>query len=128
VHYVGGCVSAMDMTQWATSMAAYINQPPDPLAVGDGWRDAWHERLDNATLFIEPWLGHQRRDDYWRQGSAAEDYDAIHCPVFAVGGWSDGYRDMVLRIVENVSGPVRGLIDRLSPGVRALLRGEPRGR
>ena len=35
VHYIGGCVSAMDMSQWATSMLAYLNQPPDPLVVGD---------------------------------------------------------------------------------------------
>jgi uncharacterized protein len=110
VHYVGGCVSAMDMAQWATSMLAYLNQPPDPLVVGDRWREAWHERLAGAQPFIASWLSHQRRDEYWRQGSACEDYDAIRCPVFAVGGWSDGYRDMVLRVVEHVSAPVRGLI------------------
>lgn len=110
VHYVGGCVSAMDMAQWATSMLAYLNQPPDPLVVGSRWRAAWHERLAGAQPFIEPWLSHQRRDDYWRQGSACEDYAAIRCPVFAVGGWSDGYRDMVLRVVQHVSAPVRGLI------------------
>ena len=110
VHYIGGCVSAMDMTQWATSMLAYLNQPPDPVVVGDGWRDAWLERLGNARAWIEPWLGHQRRDAYWQQGSACEDYNAIRCPVFAVGGWSDGYRDMVFRIVEHVRSPVRGLI------------------
>jgi uncharacterized protein len=110
VHYIGGCVSAMDMSQWATSMLAYLNQPPDPLVVGDGWRQAWLERLDGAKPFIEPWLSHQRRDAYWQQGSPCEDYGAIHCPVFAVGGWSDGYRDMVFRVVEHVRGPVRGLI------------------
>ena len=110
VHYVGGCVSAMDMTQWATSMLAYLNQPPDPLVVGPGWRQAWLERLHDARPFIEPWLSHQRRDAYWQQGSACEDYGAIRCPVFAVGGWSDGYRDMVFRMVEHVRGPVRGLI------------------
>jgi predicted acyl esterase len=110
VHYVGGCVSAMDMSQWATSMLAYLNQPPDPAVLGPGWREAWHDRLGNAKAFIEPWLGHQRRDAYWQQGSACEDYGAIKCPVFAVGGWSDGYRDMVLRVVEHVTAPVRGLI------------------
>jgi putative CocE/NonD family hydrolase len=110
VHYVGGCVSAMDMSQWATSMLAYLNQPPDPRVVGAGWRHAWLERLEGAKPFIEPWLSHQRRDAYWRQGSACEDYGAIRCPVFAVGGWSDGYRDMVLRVVEHVQAPVRGLI------------------
>jgi uncharacterized protein len=110
VHYIGGCVSGMDMSQWATSMLAYLNQPPDPLVVGDGWREAWLERLDAAQPFIEPWLKHQRRDAYWQHGSACEDYDSIRCAVFAVGGWSDGYRDMVLRVVEHVDGPVRGLI------------------
>jgi uncharacterized protein len=110
VHYIGGAVSPMDMPQWANSMLAYLNQPPDPAVVGDGWREEWHRRLDGANLFIEPWLSHQRRDEYWRQGSACERYDAIRCPVFAVGGWSDGYRDMVLRVVEHVSAPVRGLI------------------
>jgi putative CocE/NonD family hydrolase len=110
VHYIGGCVSAMDMSQWATSMLAYLNQPPDPEVVGAGWRDAWLERCREAKPFIEPWLGHQRRDTYWQQGSACEDYGAIRCPVFAVGGWSDGYRDMVFRIVEHVRSPARGLI------------------
>jgi putative CocE/NonD family hydrolase len=110
VHYIGGTVSAMDMPQWATSMLAYLNQPPDPAVAGGGWREQWHRRLEGASRFLEPWLGHQRRDDYWRQGSACERYDAIRCPVFAVGGWSDGYRDMVLRVVEHVSAPVRGLI------------------
>src|SRR6201996_3195345 len=110
VHYLGGTVSPMDMPQWATSMLAYLNQPPDPAVVGEGWREQWHRRLDGATLWIEPWMRHQRRDRYWRQGSACEHYEAIRCPVFAVGGWSDGYRDMVLRVVEHVSAPVRGLI------------------
>jgi putative CocE/NonD family hydrolase len=110
VHYIGGCVSAMDMTQWATSMLAYLNQPPDPEVIGAGWRQAWLERLDGAKAFIEPWLSHQRRDAYWQQASACEAYDAIRCPVFAVGGWSDGYRDTVLRLVEHLRGPVRGLI------------------
>jgi putative CocE/NonD family hydrolase len=110
VHYVGGCVSAMDMSQWATSMLAYLNQPPDPRVLGARWREAWLERLQGARPFIEPWLTHQRRDAYWQQGSVCENYGAIRCPVFAVGGWSDGYRDMVLRVVEHVRSPVRGMI------------------
>ena len=45
VHYIGGCVSAMDMAQWATSMLAYLNQPPDPEVVGSAWRKLWLERM-----------------------------------------------------------------------------------
>ena len=54
VHYIGGCVSAMDMSQWATSMLAYLNQPSDPEVAGPDWRQAWLERLTNAKA----WLSH----------------------------------------------------------------------
>jgi predicted acyl esterase len=110
VHYIGGCVLASDMVQWSACMAAYAGQPPDPAVVGEGWRDAWRERLEAMEPWVATWLAHQRRDGYWRQGSACERYDAIECPVFAVGGWVDGYRDSVLRLAEHVRAPFRGLI------------------
>ena len=110
VHYFGGCVLATDMVHWSACMTAFLAQPPDPAVVGDGWRDAWRERVESTEPWVHTWLAHQRRDDYWRQGSACERHAEIACPVFAVGGWSDGYRDMVLRMVEHSGGPVRGLI------------------
>ena len=110
VHYFGGCVLATDMLHWSTCMLAYAGQPPDPAVVGDGWRDAWRERVEAMEPWAATWLAHQRRDDYWRQGSACERYANVTCPVFAIGGWMDGYRDMVLRMVEHVDAPVRGLI------------------
>jgi uncharacterized protein len=110
VHYFGGCVLATDMVHWSACMSAYCGQPPDPAVVGEGWREQWAERVDAMEPWVATWLSHQRRDGYWRQGSACEHYDRITCPVFAVGGWSDGYRDMVLRMVEHVRAPVRGLI------------------
>src|SRR4051794_9516641 len=110
VHYFGGCVLATDMVHWSTAMAAYLGQPPDPAVVGDDWRARWHERLEAMEPWAATWLAHQRRDDYWRQGSACERYAEIACPVFAVGGWADGYRDMVLRVLEHLDAPARGLI------------------
>ena len=110
VHYFGGCVLATDMLHWSTCMAAYVGQPPDPAVVGDGWRERWAERIASMEPWAATWLAHQRRDAYWRQGSACERYADITCPVFAIGGWSDGYRDMVLRMLEHVRAPVRGLI------------------
>src|SRR3954454_16589204 len=109
-HYIGGCVLASDMVHWSACMAAYVGPPPDPAVVGDGGRDAWRERVERMEPWVATWLAHQRRDDYWRQGSACEHYDRIACPVFAVGGWVDGYRDSVLRLLEHVRAPVRGLI------------------
>ena len=59
---------------------------------------------------IEPWLAHQRRDAYWKQGSVCEDYSAIEAAVYAVGGWSDGYTNAIPRLLEGLPGPRKGLI------------------
>ena len=74
--------------------------PPDPMLVGDSWRAMWLERLQNVPLFQENWLQHQRRDAYWKHGSVCEDYAAIQCPVYAVGGWTDGYKNAIPRLLE----------------------------
>ena len=110
VHYVGGCVLGVDMLPWAATMLTLCAQPPDPAAVGDGWRDTWLERMKRTPAMVEAWLSHQRRDDYWRQGSVCEDYAAIEAPVYAVGGWADGYSNAVPRLMAGLPGPRKGLV------------------
>jgi uncharacterized protein len=110
VHYVGGCVLAVDMLPWAATMLTGNALPPNRATVGDGWRATWLERLERTPPFVERWLSHQRRDDYWRQGSVCEDYAAIEVPVYAVGGWADGYSNAIARLVEGLPGPRKGLI------------------
>ncbi|AUS80503.1 peptidase S15 [Actinoalloteichus sp. AHMU CJ021] len=110
VHYVGGAVLGIDMLAWAGTMLAFTSRPPDPAAVGDRWLPMWRERLDALEPFLHTWLAHQQRDDYWRHGSVCEDYSAIDAAVLAVGGWADPYRDTVLRLVEHLDAPVRGII------------------
>jgi putative CocE/NonD family hydrolase len=109
VHYRGGCVLALDMLHWASSMLTWSGRPPDP-RLRDDWRETWLRRLEAGTSWIEPWLAHQRRDDYWKHGSVCEDYAAIECPVYAVGGFVDGYTNAVPRLLEGLSGPRKGLI------------------
>ena len=82
--------------------------PPDPALVGDRWRAMWLERLENVPLFLEIWMRHQRRDAYWRHGSVCEDYAAIQCPVYAVGGWTDGYTNAIPRLLERLDGAAQG--------------------
>ena len=110
VHYRGGCVLALDMLHWASSMLTWNARPPDPRLYGEGWREAWRERLETLTPWIEHWLGHQRRDAYWKHGSVCEDYAAIECPVYAVGGFADGYTNAVPRLLAGLSGPRKGII------------------
>jgi len=110
VHYIGGCVLAHDMLSWAMTLLAFNARPPDPGVVGERWREMWLERLDGTPTFVGAWLSHQRRDAYWKQGSVCEDFAAIRCPVLAVGGWADGYTNAVLRLLEGLSVPRRGII------------------
>ena len=110
VHYLGGCVLGADMLSWASTMLAYNARPPDPGIVGDRWRAMWLERLRETPRYIEAWLAHQRRDAFWKQGSVCEDYTALTCPVYMVGGWNDGYTNAIPRFLAAYGGPRKGLI------------------
>ncbi|WP_205857519.1 CocE/NonD family hydrolase, partial [Phytoactinopolyspora endophytica] len=110
VHYIGGAVLGIDMPAWAGTMQAFTARPPDPAVVGEQWREMWRERLEAAQPFLSTWLSHQERDAYWRHGSVCEDYSSVRAAVLAVGGWADPYRDTVLRLVDNLPGPVRGIL------------------
>jgi putative CocE/NonD family hydrolase len=110
VHYRGGCVLAADALPWASVMLAANAEPPDPRFVGARWRELWRSRLEGSPPFIEPWLTHQTRDAYWRHGSVCEDFARIEVPVYAVGGWEDGYTNAVPRLLAGLPGPRKGLI------------------
>jgi hypothetical protein len=109
-HYMGGCLLGSDMLNWASIMFAYNGLPPDPAVAGERWREMWFNRLENTPPFIESWVSHQLRDDFWKQGSVDEDYRAITCPVYAIGGWVDPYTNSVPRLLAGLSGPRKGLI------------------
>ncbi|TWT06424.1 CocE/NonD family hydrolase [Planococcus sp. CPCC 101016] len=110
VHYKGGVMLASDMLWWASTMLVYNGRPADPQNVGDAWREKWLDRLEKTPPFIEAWMSHQRRDAYWKHGSVCENYGDIKIPVYAVGGWADGYTNAIFRMVQNLKGPKKGLI------------------
>ena len=109
MHYMGGAMLSDNLAE-AGTMFAYATCPPDPSAVGERWRDMWHERLEAAEPWILNWLRHQRRDDYWRHASVCEDYAAVRIPVLASSGWADGYSNAVTRLLAHLDGPRKGLI------------------
>jgi len=110
VHYKGGCLMGTDLLHWSSCMLHWQCQPPHGVAVGARWRDLWRLRLESNQPWVHTWLAHQRRDAYWKHGSVCEDYAAIEVPVYAVGGWADGYTNAVPRLLEGLSGPRKGLI------------------
>jgi predicted acyl esterase len=109
VHYMGGCL-LNDTLWWGGVFFQLCAQPPDPELVGAGWRALWQARLEAAHPHPLRWLAHPLRDDYWRQGSVCEDYAAIACPVYAVGGWADAYTNAIPRLLAGLSAPRRGLV------------------
>ncbi|RLV56291.1 CocE/NonD family hydrolase [Aeromicrobium phragmitis] len=110
VHYIGGAVLGVDMAAWAGTMLAFASRPPRPEVVGDRWVEQWRDRLEQQQPLAPVWLGHQERDDYWRHGSVCENYGGIRAAVLAVGGWSDPYRDTVLRLLRHLEAPAKGII------------------
>jgi putative CocE/NonD family hydrolase len=117
VHYMGGCVLGSDMLSWASIMLAYNARPPDPRFVGDRWREMWLDRMEHTPPFVDAWLAHQRRDDFWKHGSVCEEgpfmngpYGDITCAVYAIGGWADGYTNAIPRLLEGLTCPRKGLI------------------
>jgi putative CocE/NonD family hydrolase len=109
VHYMGGTKLTSGFF-WASFLFGNVCRPPDPLLAGARWREMWLRRLQHVPLFLERWLRHQRRDDYWKHGSVCEDYGAIQCPVYAIGGWTDGYTNAIPRLLAHLTVPRKGLI------------------
>ncbi len=109
IHFMGGCVLT-DKLGWGGTAFPIAMTPPDPAIVGERWREMWEARLQNNGLWLLDWFRHQRRDEFYRHGSICEDYSAVTCPVFAVGGWADGYTNAIFRMLANLKGPRKGLV------------------
>src|SRR5690606_21767704 len=108
-HYMGGCLLNENM-QWGSILTMNTAYPPDPDVVGERWRDMWLARIDALEPFAARWMSHPWRTDFWKHGSVCEDYHRIRTPVYAIGGWADGYSNTVPRLVANLSCPRKGLI------------------
>jgi uncharacterized protein len=108
-HYVGGALT-LDNYDWGAEFKTVLVGPPDPAIVGDRWKDMWLSRLKATPPILAQWLSHQRYDAFWQHGSVAVDYSRIKCPVYAVGGQIDSYRDFLPRLLSNLKVPRKGLM------------------
>jgi putative CocE/NonD family hydrolase len=119
VHYMGGCVLGHEALSWASYMLGLNALPPNPEIVGERWRAMWLARLRETPFYLEEWLRHQRRDQFWRQGSICEDFGALQAATLLVGGWADGYTNAVARTLVGLTEagvPCRALLGPWSHG------------
>jgi len=104
VHYMDGI---MHVDSWEMSMDLDNARPGAPGYVID---DAYfRDRFDT-----EPWMltykPRQRDGEFWDRASAKGRYQDIRIPSFHIGGWYDGYRDSIPRMLENVKAPVKAIV------------------
>jgi putative CocE/NonD family hydrolase len=114
VHYLGGCATVSELSQYAVSMVGMNAMPALPTRAADrdpAWTDAWRDRLERTPIWLFEWLRQQHDGPYWRQGSLAPHWDRLTTPTFLIGGWMDEYVDAALRMLERcTNAPRRALI------------------
>ncbi len=108
-HYVGGCLGLTNF-KWGVNFKAVMAAPPDPAVAGPGWEALWRQRLEASPALIARWTGHGHEDEYWKHGSLAEDYAAIKCPAYIVGGWADAYVHSVPRLLGHLTCPRKAIV------------------
>src|SRR5690242_7607820 len=45
IHFMGGALLNAKLA-WASTLFAYMSRPPDPVLVGERWREMWLQRLE----------------------------------------------------------------------------------
>lgn len=104
IHYIDGVMHLDEyelmIDQW-NAMTRAPDFPTDEASL--------QERFD-AEPWLPSWLRNQRDGPFWRRESLRPDYGRLRVPAFLVGGWYDGYRDSVARMLEHVPAPTRAIV------------------
>ena len=102
IHYIDGLMHVdefelnMDMAPGMTGAPEYT---VDEKVLG--------QRFDTVPWSLE-YFEHQRDGPFWR--GPVRPLKEIKIPCFLIGGLSDGYRDSIPRMLEQVTAPVKALI------------------
>jgi len=105
VHYMDGIMVAGD--SWMMSNDLYNSLPGAPDFKMD---DEWLKNRFNLEPSVYTYMRQQRDGAFWDRASARGQYEKIRVPGYHIGGWYDGYRNSLPRMLENVQAPVKALI------------------
>ncbi|HEX6263087.1 MAG TPA: CocE/NonD family hydrolase [Actinomycetota bacterium] len=104
VHYVDGL---MHLDEYELMIDALNPLPPAPDFPTD--EETLAARFDREPWILEK-MRHQRDGPFWRRGSLRPDYERLEVPALLIGGWYDGYRDTVPRVLEGSRVPTRAIV------------------
>jgi predicted acyl esterase len=104
VHYIDGL---LHLDEYALMIDHLNALPPAPGYPLD--EDILAARFDSEPWLLT-WLGQQQDGPYWRRASLRPDYGRLTLPAFLIGGWYDGYRDSIPRMLASCPAPIRALL------------------
>jgi uncharacterized protein len=104
VHYIDGLLHIDEYALMIDQLNALPPAPDFPLDSGTLAR-----RFDSEP-WLATWLGQQQDGPYWQRASLRPDYSRLTIPAFLIGGWYDGYRDSVPRMLAEAPAPMKMLI------------------
>jgi predicted acyl esterase len=104
VHYMDGI---MHTDSWMMSNDLYNALPGAPDFRLD---EQWVKNRFNVEPSVYAYMRQQRDGPFWDRASARGRYEEIRVPGFHIGGWYDGYRNSLPRMLQHVQAPVKAMI------------------
>ena len=110
-HYRGGLKRLYyNISYYGGQMIAWNALPTVIDDTGPDFGPIWQTHLEENEPYLLKWYKHQTDGDYWYSGSVGHCAEKIHCPVFMIGGWRDGYMNCNLRLFEKLTSPKKVII------------------
>jgi hypothetical protein len=104
VHFIDGMIH-VDSWEMSQDLANAVPGAPD-YRIDERY---FAERFDTP-----PWMltykPQQRDGPFWDRTALKTRYESIRIPTFLIGGWYDGYRDSLPRMLEHLKAPVKAII------------------
>jgi putative CocE/NonD family hydrolase len=104
VHYMDGI---MHTDSWMMGNDLYNVLPGAP---DFKMNEEWVKNRFNVKPSVYTYMRQQRDGAFWDRASAKGQYEKIRIPGYHIGGWYDGYRNSLPRMLENVEAPVKAMI------------------
>ena len=104
VHYIDGIVHT---DSWMMSNDLYNSLPGAPDFELD---EEWQKNRFDVEPSVYAYMRQQRDGPFWDRASARGQYQKIRVPGYHIGGWYDGYRNSLPRMLEYVDAPVKAMI------------------
>ena len=104
VHFMDG---GIHVDSWEMSMDLANAMPGAPDYRID---EAFFESRFDTRPWMFTYKRRQRDGEFWDRTALKTRYDAIRVPTFLIGGWYDGYRDSVPRMLQHMKAPVKAIV------------------